>query len=123
MDRFKQLETFVNAATLGSLSAAARAEGVVPALIGRRLDALEARLGLKLLVRSTRRLSLTAEGERFLASSRAILESLEDAESEVAVRGAQATGRLRITAPAGFGRRHVAPLLPALLDAHPALSV
>jgi DNA-binding transcriptional LysR family regulator len=123
MDRFKQLETFVNAATLGSLSAAARAEGVVPALIGRRLDALETRLGLKLLVRSTRRLSLTAEGERFLASSRAILESLEDAESEVAVRGAQASGRLRITAPAGFGRRHVAPLLPALLDAHPALSV
>ena len=99
MDRFKQLETFVNAATLGSLSAAARVEGVVPALIGRRLDALEARLA-ELLVRSTRRLSLTAEGERFLASGRAILESLEDAESEVAVRGAQASGRLRITAPA-----------------------
>jgi len=123
MDRFKQLETFVNAATLGSLSAAARLEGVVPALIGRRLDALETRLGLKLLVRSTRRLSLTAEGERFLLSSRAILESLEDAESEVAVRGAQASGRLRITAPAGFGRRHVAPLLPTLMDSHPALSV
>ncbi len=59
MDKFKQLETFVAVATRGSLTAAAQAEGVAPAMIGRRLDALEERLGVKLLVRTTRRIHLT----------------------------------------------------------------
>ncbi|MFN9938036.1 MAG: LysR family transcriptional regulator, partial [bacterium] len=59
MDRFKQIETFVAVAQRGSLSAAAALEGVAPAVIGRRLDALEARLGVKLLVRTTRRVTLT----------------------------------------------------------------
>jgi DNA-binding transcriptional LysR family regulator len=59
MDKLKQLETFVAVATKGSLTAAAHAEGVAPAIIGRRIDALEARLGVKLLLRTTRRISLT----------------------------------------------------------------
>lgn len=123
MARFKQLETFVATATLGSLSAAARAEGVVPAVIGRRLDALEARLGVKLFVRSTRRLTLTAEGRLFLDEAHGILRNLDEAESLVTQRSATPTGHLRVTAPAGFGRRHVAPLLPTLLTQHNRLTV
>jgi len=61
MGKFRQLESFVSVATLGSLSAAARAEGVAPAMMARRMNALEARLGIKLIVRSTRLLALTAE--------------------------------------------------------------
>ncbi|GAA5233397.1 LysR family transcriptional regulator [Verticiella sediminum] len=122
MDRFKQLETFVAVATLGSLSAVARAESLAPALIGRRVDALEARLGVKLLVRTTRRITLTPEGEAFLEEARNILRELEDAEAMVAQGSATPTGHLRLTAPAGFGRRHVAPLLPEFLDTHPKLS-
>jgi len=123
MDKLKQLETFVAAATLGSLSAAARAEGVAPAMIGRRIDALEARLGVRLLVRSTRRLSLTSEGQILLEDAQRILRDLDDSESRVAHGSARASGHLRVTAPAGFGRRHVAPLLPAFTAAHPEVSV
>jgi len=66
LDKFKQIESFVAVATRGSLAAAARAEGVAPAIMGRRLDALEERLGVKLMVRTTRRLTLTHEGSAFL---------------------------------------------------------
>ncbi len=122
MDRFKQLESYVGVATLGSLSAVARAEGVAPALIGRRIDALEARLGVKLLVRTTRRISLTPEGDTFLEEARNLLRGLEDAEAMVAQDSATPTGHLRLTAPAGFGRRHVAPLLPGFLATYPRLT-
>ncbi|GAA4338734.1 LysR family transcriptional regulator [Pigmentiphaga soli] len=123
MDRFKQIETFVAVVTRGSLSAAARAEGVAPAVVGRRIDALEARLGVKLLVRTTRHVSTSAEGAAFFDECRRILEHLESAEGAVAAGGEVPSGPLRITAPAGFGRRHVAPLLPGLLAAYPGLSV
>jgi len=66
MSKLKQLESFVAVATRGGLTAAANAEGVAPAIMGRRLDALEARLGVKLLVRTTRRMSLTHEGSAIL---------------------------------------------------------
>lgn len=123
MDRFKQMSSFVAVATMGSLSAAARDEGVTPAIIGRRIDALEARLGVKLLVRATRRLSLTAEGETFLAESQRILRDLEATEGMVAQDSRRPSGRLRVSAPAGFGRRHVAPLLPAFARAWPDVHV
>jgi DNA-binding transcriptional LysR family regulator len=123
MDRFKQLQTFVDVATLGSLSAAARAEGVAPAMIGRRIDALQARLAVKLLVRSTRKLSLTAEGSALLEDAQRILRDLDDTESMVAQGSSRPGGHLRITAPAGFGRRHVAPLLPAYAADYPEVGV
>jgi len=123
MDRFSQLQAFVDVVRLGSLSAAARAARLTPAMIGRRLDALESRLGVRLLVRSTRRLTLTLEGQDFLPQAEEILRALEDAENRVSAGKAEASGQLRITAPAGFGRRHVAPLLPQLLEQHPRLSV
>jgi len=123
MDRLKQIESFVSTATKGSLTAAAHAEGVAPAVIGRRIDALESRLGVKLLVRTTRRLSLTHEGSAFLEDCQRLLSDLANAESSVSAGGVKASGYLRITAPAGFGRRHVAPLVPRFLAQHPEVSV
>jgi len=76
MDQFKQISTFVDVVGKGSLSAAARAEGVAPAMISRRLDALEARLGVKLLQRTTRKIALTHEGTAFLESCQRILADL-----------------------------------------------
>lgn len=118
MGQFRQLSTFVDVVARGSLSAAARAEGIAPAMIGRRLDALEQRLGVKLLARTTRKLVLTNEGSAFLEDCQRILAELEEAESAVAERSARASGHLLISAPAGFGRQHVAPLLPSFLAEH-----
>ncbi len=123
MDKLKQLETFVAVATRGSLTAAAQVEGVAPAIIGRRIDALEARLGVKLMLRTTRRISLTDEGTAFLEDCQRILADIQNAESGVSAGGVKASGHLRVTAPAGFGRRHVAPLVPAFLDRHPEVTL
>lgn len=123
MDQFKQISTFVEVAARGSLSAAARAEGIAPAMIGRRLDALEERLGVKLLQRSTRKIALTDEGLAFLEDCQRILADLEDAESAVSERSARASGHLLISAPAGFGRQHVAPLIPSFLAEHREVAV
>ena len=123
MDHFRQISTFVEVIARGSLSAAARAEGIAPAMIGRRLDALEARLGVKLLQRTTRKLALTDEGAAFLEDCQRILAELEEAEAAVSERSARATGHLVVSAPAGFGRQHVAPLVPSFLAEHREVSV
>lgn len=123
MDNFKQLDTFVQVVLQGSLSSAARAEGVVPAIIGRRLDALEERLGVRLLVRSTRRLVLTHEGEAFFEDAQRILAELAEAEASIASGSAQVRGHLRLSAPAGFGRRHVAPHVAGFGLRHPGLQI
>ena len=123
MDKLKQLETFTAVATRGSLTAAAKAEGVAPAIIGRRLDALEARLGVKLMVRTTRRITLTHEGSAFLEDCHRLLTDLANAEASVSAGGVKASGHLRITAPAGFGRRHVAPLVPHFRELHPEVTI
>jgi DNA-binding transcriptional LysR family regulator len=123
MDRFTQFESFVSIAVRGSLTAAARAEGVAPAIMGRRLDALEERLGVKLMVRTTRRISLTHEGSAFLEDCQRLLSDVANAEASVSAGGVKATGHLRITAPAGFGRRHVAPLVPRFRTAHPDVTI
>jgi len=122
MDAFKQVESFVSVATRGSLSAAARAEGVTPAVIGRRLDALEQRLGVKLLTRTTRSISLTFEGSAFLEDCQRILNDLANAEASVSLGGVKASGHIRVSAPAGFGRLHVAPLMRDFLDMNPDVS-
>jgi DNA-binding transcriptional LysR family regulator len=118
MDKLKQLESFVSVVARGSLTGAAKAEGVAPAVMGRRLDALEERLGVKLLVRTTRRISLTHEGSAFLEDCQRLLADLSDAEASVSAGGLKASGHLRITAPAGFGRRHVAPLVTRFRELH-----
>jgi DNA-binding transcriptional LysR family regulator len=122
MDTFKQVESFVSVAGRGSLSAAARAQGVTPAVIGRRLDALEQRLGVKLLVRTTRSVSLTFEGSAFLEDCQRILNDLANAEASVSLGGVKASGHIRISAPAGFGRLHLAPLMREFLEANPDVS-
>ncbi|BEU98220.1 LysR family transcriptional regulator [Acidovorax sp. DW039] len=123
MDKLKAFESFVSVATRGSLTAAAKAEGVAPAIMGRRLDALEAHLGVKLLVRTTRRISLTHEGSAFLDDCQRVLADVANAEASVSEGGVKATGHLRITAPAGFGRRHVAPLVPRFRELHPDVTI
>jgi DNA-binding transcriptional LysR family regulator len=123
MDRLKQLESFVAIATRGSLTAAAKAEGVAPAIMGRRLDALEERLGVKLLLRTTRRITLTHEGSAFLEDCQRLLVELANAEASVSAGGIKASGHLRVTAPAGFGRRHVAPLVPRFHQLHPEVTI
>ena len=123
MDKLKQIESFASVATKGSLTAAAKAEGVAPAVIGRRIDALEERLGVKLLVRTTRRISLTHEGSAFLDDCQRVLADLSNAESSVSAGGVKASGYLRITAPGGFGRRHVAPMVPKFVAQHPDVHV
>ncbi len=123
MDKLKQLESFVSVATKGSLTAAAKAEGVAPAIMGRRLDALEERLGVKLLVRTTRRITLTHEGSAFLEDCQRLLGELASAEASVSAGGVKASGHMRITAPAGFGRRHVAPLVPKFREFHADVTI
>ena len=123
MDRFKEIESFVAVAIRGSLSGAAQLQGVAPAMISRRLDALESRLGVKLLTRTTRRISLTFEGSSFLEDCQRILHHMRDAEASVSAGGLKASGHLRMTAPAGFGKRHVAPLIPGFVTEHRELSI
>ncbi|WP_440029122.1 LysR family transcriptional regulator [Chromobacterium amazonense] len=123
MSELKQLETFVAVVGLGSLSAAARQLGVVPAMVGRRLDALEERLGVRLLVRTTRSVAPTQEGEAFYEDCLRILADLTEAEAAVASGSGKARGHLRLSAPAGFGRRHVAPHVAAFQRRHPEVKV
>ncbi len=123
MDKLKAIESFVSVATRGSLTAAAKAEGVAPAIMGRRLDALEERLGVKLLMRTTRRISLTHEGSAFMEDCQRLLADFANAEASVSAGGVKASGHLRITAPAGFGRRHVAPLVPRFREQHADVTI
>lgn len=122
MDRLKLMETFAAVALRGSLTAAAAAEGVAPAVVSRRLDALEEYLGVKLLVRTTRKVTLSFEGSAFLEDCQRILRDVGDAEAAVSLGGVKARGHLRISAPAGFGRRHVAPLLMRYLGDNPEVN-
>lgn len=123
MAQIKQLAAFVAVASKGSLSAAAEAANVTAAMIGRRIDALEARLGVRLLVRTTRKITLTFEGQAFLEDAQRILNELANAEASVSLGGVKASGYLKVSAPAGFGRKHVAPLVAQFLDAHPEVTL
>jgi DNA-binding transcriptional LysR family regulator len=123
MDRFKELTTFVEVAQRGSLSAAAREEGITPAMVGRRIDQLEERLGVKLFKRSTRKVTLTPEGNTFYEDCHRILDELRSAEDALAVGAKSASGRLIVTAPTAFGRKHIAPHLPAFIAEHPNLAI
>ena len=123
MGILKQLETFVAVVNLGSLSAASRKEEVVPAVIGKRLDNLEHRLGVRLLVRTTRSLTLTQEGIAFFEDCQRILRELREAESSVASGSARASGHLHLLAPATYGRLFVAPHIADFQRQHPDVRV
>jgi DNA-binding transcriptional LysR family regulator len=121
MDRDYRL--FARIVDLGSLSAAGRELGLSPAAASKRLAALEATLGARLIHRTTRRLTTTEAGRLFHEDVRAILTAMEAAEARVAGRAESPSGLLRIAAPTSFGRLHVAPHLPAFLERHPAVRV
>jgi len=123
MDRFKQIETFVRVADAGSLASAALEEGVSPVILGRRIDALEKRLGVKLMYRSTRRLVVSEEGAAFLERCRGLLSEWDQAENEMMAGRRSVNGHLIVSAPAAFGRKHVAPLAPVFLKDKPELQV
>lgn len=123
MDRLKQMEAFVGAVDNGSLAKAARIIGITPAMLGRRVDALEKRLGVKLLHRTTRQLVVTEEGAVFVEQCKRALGEIDAAEDLVRAGRNTAVGHLRVTAPAGFGRRHVAPHAPSFLAQHPQLQM
>lgn len=107
----------------GSFTAAARDMGVTTPAISRRLALLEARLGVQLLTRTTRRMSLTAEGEEYLTQARRILADIEDVELQLAQSMAEPKGLLRVNATLGFGRSHVAPIISRFAKAYPQVQV
>lgn len=123
LDRVTGMRVFVRAATAGSLSAAARHLGLSPAMATKHVDALEARLGVKLFHRTTRRLSLTEAGSAYLEACQRILPEIDEAEASAASQRIEARGLLRMNLPLSFGVRFVAPLLPAFSQLHPAVKV
>lgn len=123
MDKLRDVETFVAVVEAGSFAGAASATGVTPAMIGRRISQIEKRLGGELLRRSTRRLTLTPAGERYHDHARAMLERLRTAERLASDGRDYATGKLIVSCPSGFGRRHVAPILMEFMRANPDLNI
>jgi len=119
-DRLQELTVFVRVGETGSFTRAARDMNLSQPSISRIVGELEARLGVKFLLRTTRRLTLTAAGEKFLERAPDILAELDDAED--AARGVDSLrGTIRVALPVVFGTREVIPRLPAFLDRHPLL--
>jgi len=114
-------EIFTRVIKAGSLSAAARELHSTPAMVSKRLTRLEDRLGVKLLHRTTRRLTPTEVGQSFYERVLAVLAAVADAESLAAIDNDRPRGLLRVSLPTSFGRLHVAPRLKAFLDAFPEL--
>jgi DNA-binding transcriptional LysR family regulator len=121
LDDVSEFALFRAIVETGGISAAALALQSSPATVSRRLSALEAKLGVRLAERSSRRFRLTDEGLLLYERCRSILDQIRDVEAEVASRGGVARGLLRVGAPADFGRKHIAPLLPAFMAQHPGL--
>jgi len=121
-DRARALSLFVAVVESGSFSAAGRILDLSPSAVSRAIDRIETRLGVRLLLRSTRALSLTAEGQAYLQSARRILADLDDAEQQIADQGAP-RGRLRVSAALSHGRLCVVPLLGEFAALYPHILV
>jgi DNA-binding transcriptional LysR family regulator len=121
MDKLRAMEIFVRIVESGSLTAAAGLRDTSLTSVVRSLATLEARLGTRLLNRTTRRIALTDEGREYFERCRRVLAEVEEAESALSARQAQPAGKLTITAPVMFGRLHVGPVLTDFLAAHPAV--
>ena len=123
MDKLKALQAFIAIVDLGSLTAAADAlDSSLPAVV-RLLAALESQLGVRLLNRTTRRLSLTDDGRQYLERARRIVADLDDADRLLRAQRAEPSGSLSVTAPVLFGQYHVAPAITRLLQRHPLMHV
>jgi DNA-binding transcriptional LysR family regulator len=123
MDKLSQMQTLVAIVEHGSFVKAADALAVSKAAVSRHLSQLEARLGVRLLHRTTRRLSLTEEGEVFYARCKSLLAEVDEAEAEISERGGEAVGLLRINAPLTFGILYLAELWGAFKATHPRVSL
>lgn len=123
MDRFEEMRAFAAVVDAGSFVRAAEALALSKTAVSRLVAELEARLGVRLLHRTTRRLSLTAEGERFHARCRELLAGVDEAEAEVSAGALEAVGPLRLNVPVSFGLLHLAPLWPAFLQLHPRVTL
>lgn len=123
MDRLGSLKTFVAVAQRGSFSEAARALHISPTAASRAIGDLEDSLGVLLLRRTTRSVSLTPEGAAYLDRCRIALDELDDAERSLRGETAEPRGVLRLTAPEMFGRLHIVPIALRLMAAHPALHI
>lgn len=120
---FSELEFFVLLNRLGSLSAAARALDITPPAATMRLAAMEKRIGARLLNRSTRRISLTPEGEVYLQHAVRLIDELRELDEIVSGNGAAPRGLLRVNAPLGFGRSVIAPLVSTFTARYPDVEV
>jgi DNA-binding transcriptional LysR family regulator len=123
LDHLTSIRVFIQAVAQGSLSAAGRVLAMSPAMATKHVDALEARLGIKLLHRTTRQLTLTDSGTEYLEACQRILQELDEAEAEVSAQRVEAIGRLRINMPLSFGTRFIAPLLPAFSRRYPLVEL
>ena len=123
MDRWTEIELFVQVAETGSMSRAAEALNLSNASASRHLAALEDRLGVRLVERNTRRLYLTEPGQEFFQRARTVLSDLRDAESTVNAAALNPTGVLRITSSLSFAMHHIAPLMREFTDRYPNVTV
>lgn len=123
LDRITGLQVFARSAALGSLSGAARALGMSQTMATKHMAALEDRLGVRLLHRTTRKVTPTEAGRRYLESAERILAELDEADAAASAERVEVTGTLRVNAPVSFGIREIAPLLPTFSRTHPALAV
>ena len=119
MDRIEDIEVFIAVAQRGSFTAAARQLNRSPTAVTRAVADLEARLGVRLLNRTTRAVSLTDVGERFLGGAQRVLADLAEIEQAAAGQGSAPRGELAVTAPILFGRLHVLPIVTEFLTAFP----
>lgn len=122
VDRARELEVFAAVAATGSFSGAGRTLALTPSAVSRTLDRIEARLGARLLLRTTRALTLTAEGQTYLAAARRILADLDEAEQAIADQGAP-RGRIRVSAAVSHGRVCIVPLLGEFVRRYPHILV
>lgn len=123
MDRITSMRVFVTAADTGSLSAAARHLGMSAAMSTKHVNALEARLGVKLFHRTTRRLTLTQAGAHYLNACQRIIPDIDLAEAAATAQRVKATGLLRMNVPLSFGTHFIAPLIAEFSQRHPEVIV
>jgi DNA-binding transcriptional LysR family regulator len=123
MDRFHELTAFIAVVEAGGFSAAARRTGESQSAISKSVSALEKRLGVMLLKRSTRSVTLTDDGRSYYQRTRPLLEEIDTADAELTSRTLQVAGPIRIAVAATFGRLHILPMLPGLLALYPELKV
>jgi DNA-binding transcriptional LysR family regulator len=122
-DTLQEMAVFSRVVGAGSLSAAARELSVSTAVVSRRLAALESRLGVRLINRTTRSLHLTDEGVSYLEACNRVLSEIEEADAAVAAGRGEPQGKLRVALPASFGNQHVAPLIPGFAARYPKVQL